>query len=77
MLSERFDVGDEVIGGVHREVRAVGDVGRGPPAAALVEQHDPVGRGIEEAAVRGIGAAARTAVQEDDRLAVGFPLTSQ
>ncbi len=76
MLSERFDVGDEVIGGVSREVRAVGDVGVDRPAA-LVEQHDPVGRGIEEAAVRGIGAAARTAVQEDDRLAVGFPLTSQ
>jgi len=54
MGAERFEVGDEVVGGVVRKVR-VGPVGQGAaaPAAALVEQHRPVAGGVEVAAREG------------------------
>ncbi len=39
------------------------------PAASLVEIHDAVFFRVEEAALFGIGAAARTAVQKNHRLA--------
>ena len=45
-------------------------VGRALAAAALVEEDDAVGLGVEEAAVLGLGAAAGPAVEEDHGLAV-------
>jgi hypothetical protein len=39
------------------------------PAAALVEQHDPVDGGVEQPALQRGRAAAGTAVQEHHRLA--------
>ena len=65
VLADFLDVGDQVPGGVGFERR----VGRALAAAALVEVHDAVLFGMEEAALFGIGAAAGTAVQKDHRLA--------
>jgi hypothetical protein len=48
-------------------------VRRALAATALIEEHDPVLRRVEEAALLTVGAAPRTAVQEDDRLALGVP----
>ena len=62
-----LDVGDQVPGGVRFQRR----VGRALAAAALVEVHDAVLFRVEEAPLFGIGAAARTAVQKDHRLAGG------
>jgi hypothetical protein len=67
VLADSLDVGDEVPGGVGFERR----VGRALAASALVEVHDSVFFGLEEAALFGIGAAARTAVQKNHRLAGG------
>ena len=69
---QQLDVGDQVPGGVEAQV-GVGraHVGRGLPAAALVEQHDPVLLRVEEPPVPRGGARTGTPVQEHDRLAVG------
>src|SRR5690606_17003332 len=66
MLAQLLDVGDEVPGRVVDQRR----VRRAAPAAALVEEHDAVALGVEEATLLGVGASARPAVQEDDRLAL-------
>jgi hypothetical protein len=63
-----FDVGDQVPGGVGFE----GRIGSALAAAALVEVHDAVLLGMEEAALFGIGATTGAAVQEDRRLASGI-----
>ena len=67
VLADFLDIGDQVPGGVGFERR----VGRALAAAALVEVHDAVLLGMKEAALFGIGAAARTAVQKNHRLAGG------
>ena len=71
MRAQEFHVGDQVAGGVHRQVGAVGDVRAGLSAAPLIEQHDPVPVGVEEAALGGTGAAAGSAVHEHDGFAAG------
>ena len=65
VLAQRLDVGDQVPRRVVDERR----VRRALAAAALVEEHDAVRRGIEEAPVARLGAEAGAAVQEDDGLA--------
>ena len=55
-----------------RSASGLARVRRGASAPALVEQHDAVPLGVEEAAVPGGGSRARTAVEEHDRLAVGI-----
>ena len=45
-------------------------MGRRSAAAALIEEHDSVGAGVEDSAVLGLGAAARTPVDEQRRFAV-------
>ena len=68
VLADFLDVGDEVPGGVGFKRR----VWRALAAAALIEVHDAVLFGMEEAPLFGIGAAAGTAVQKDHRLAGGI-----
>ncbi|GAA10626.1 hypothetical protein GOALK_002_00910 [Gordonia alkanivorans NBRC 16433] len=51
MGPELLHVGDEMRRGVDTQVRAVGDVRPGLSATALIEQHDPVLRGIEKASL--------------------------
>ena len=72
MLAQAFDVGEEVVGGVG------GQVGVGPArvasaaaAATLFEEHDAVGRGIEESSPVRSTSRARSTVQNYSRLAVG------
>ena len=67
MLANFLDIGDEVPGGVRLERR----VGHAPAAATLVEIHDAIFFGAEEAALFGGGADAGTAVQKNRRLAGG------
>lgn len=78
MGTKPLHVGDEVGRGVHAQIRAVGDVRAGLSATALVEQHDPVLRGIEEASLGRRGPTAGTAVHEDHglslRVARGLPV---
>ena len=66
MLAQALDVGDQIPGGV------VGEVGmrRGAPAAALVEQDDPVLFRVVELAHLRAAAAARAAMQQDHGLSV-------
>ena len=74
MRPEPLEVGDEMLCGVVGDLAA----GRRAPGAALVEQHDAPERGIEVAAMVRQAAAARAAVQEDERHAgrvpAGFPV---
>ena len=55
-----------------RRVRLDRGRGAGPTAAALIEQHDAVMIGIEEAAHEGAASAAGTTVQNDDGSAGGI-----
>ena len=71
VLAHPLEVGDEMPRGVHPEVGAVGDVGRAPPTAPLVDEHDPVRGRVEHPPVRGGDAPAGPAVDEHDGLAVG------
>jgi len=71
VLAQGFDVGNEVLRGVHRQVGAVGHVRGAQSAAALVEQHDPIGGGVEHPAVLRRRGTAGAAVQKDHGLAVG------
>lgn len=77
--TEEFDVGDEVRGGVDREV-CVGCAceGAGASATALVEDNDAVEFGIEEASLPRGGSASGAAVKEEggDALGIagGFPI---
>jgi len=64
--AELLHVGDEIPGGVLAQL----GVGPALAAAALIEEHDAVCGGIEEAALLRLGAAARAAVHEDHGLAV-------
>ena len=66
MLAQLLDVGDEIPGRVLPKLRER----RALAAAALVVQHDAPLLRIEVAVVDGLDAAARAAVQEDERLAV-------
>ncbi len=74
MPAQELQVGDEVRGRVDPHVRLVGArVRGGAPAAALVEQHDPVRGGVEEPTeVRG-AAGAGAAMQHDGGLAARIP----
>ncbi len=63
MRAQRLDVGDEMRRGVVAQFAQ----GRGAPGAALVENHDAVMRGIEEAPVSRRGAGAGTAVEKQHR----------
>src|SRR6185503_1853373 len=74
VLPEAFDVVDQMARGVAGEVG--GDVGGGvnaPSAAALVEQHDPIGGRIEVAPEPGRAPGAGAAVEDDRRLPVRRP----
>lgn len=62
--AQGFDVRDQVRGGVGAELGE----GEGFAGAALVEQRDGEEGRVEEAGVRGGGAAAGAAVEEDDWL---------
>ena len=70
MFAQRFDVAQQLVRRVHRQIGAVGHMRGGSTAAALVEQNDAVGGRIEELPYRRLRAAAGTAVQEHHRLAV-------
>ena len=72
VLAQLLHVRDQVRGGVDRQagVRVAG-VRRAAPAAALVEQHDPVALRVEAAAHVRHGALAGAAVQEHGGLAAG------
>ena len=72
-VAERLDVGDEVPRRVRGEIglRLTG-VRTALAAATLVEQHDAVDRGVEDASLVGAGAATRSAVEEDHGLSVGI-----
>ncbi len=61
MTAQGLQVGDQMSG------RVIDDVGmrRRAPAAALVEDDDPVEARVEETAVRRRGAGAGSAVQKD------------
>ena len=67
VFAEFLDVGDQVPGSVSFERR----VRCALAAATLVEVHDAVFAGVEEAALFRIGTAAWAAVQKDHRLAGG------
>lgn len=68
--AQLFDVGEQMVGRVDRQVGSVGDMRSRPTAPPLVEHHDAVGLRIEEPALLRRRTAARPAVQEHDRLAV-------
>ncbi len=76
---EPFDVGDQVVGGVARQVR-VGRTGVGAAASAvaLIEEDDVVPRRIEELALPRRTAGARAAVEHEGgpalRIAAGLPV---
>ena len=65
--AQPLHVGDQVPGGVGLQA----GVRQRAAAAALVEQHDAVARGIVIAAHGGVAAAAGAAVHDQHRLAVG------
>jgi hypothetical protein len=65
--AQLLDVAHQMPGGVFLQARER----RAAAAAALIEQHDAIARGIKEAPLLGLRAAARSAVQEHDRLALG------
>ena len=67
LLAQPLDVLDQLPGVVVLQHR----VGAGAAAAALVEQHHPPLRRVEEAPHGGVDRAARAAVQDHARLAVG------
>ena len=78
VLPQALDVGDQVVGRVRGQIDlGVAGVGRAPAAAALVEEDDPVGGGVEVAPPAGRAARAGAAVEDDGRLAVGIPQVSQ
>ena len=76
--AQRFDVGDQVRGGVGAQV-GIRLAGQRPaaPAPALVEQHDAVGIRIEEAPLARRAARSGTAVQKSAGLPAGLPQHSQ
>jgi len=63
MATQSLDVAHDMLRGV---LVHAGDR-RGTAGAALIEQHDPVRRGIEEAPMRRIAAGTGAAVQEHRR----------
>src|SRR6185436_11200047 len=65
VTTQRLDVADEMLSGVLVHARDR----RGTPGAALIEQHDPVGGGIEESPMRRVAAGAGAAMQEYHRSA--------
>src|SRR5690606_9149324 len=72
VLAQPLDVCDEVPRRVRGEIRlGIARVREAAPAAALVEQHDPVSRRIKESPMLGVYTPAGPAVQEHDGLAVG------
>src|SRR6266566_5913451 len=71
MLSQLFHVGDQMRGGVARQVGIEGTgVGRALPTVALIEEHEAVGAGIKQPAMPGRTSRTRTAVQDDGWLAM-------
>ena len=66
-LAQPLDVGDQVPGGVLRQL----GVGRALAAAPLVEERAVLRGRVEEPAVFGFRPAARATVEEDDRLPLG------
>ena len=71
--AQALDVRDQVPSGVVLQA----GVRRGAAAAALVEQQHVVQAGIEQLALHRRAAAAGAAMQEDRRLALGLPQSSQ
>ena len=76
---QSLQVGEEVLGRVGAEIGVrVARVGTAPTAAALIEENDPVGGGIEVAPQTGRAAGARSAVEDDGGLAgrvtAGLPI---
>ncbi len=73
VVAQQVHVVEQTVGGVRAEAGCrVGGVRRAAPAAALVEQHQPVGRGVEVPPRPGRAAGARPAVHDDGGDAVGI-----
>ena len=68
MLTDTFDVGHQIPGGVIRQFR----MRRGTPATALIEQHDAIALRVEIAAMIHRTARPRPAVQKHHGNAVGI-----
>ncbi|MNN22465.1 hypothetical protein D3C81_1358230 [compost metagenome] len=67
VLAHLLDVGHQMLRGVVAQLAE----GRGAAAAALIDQHDAVAPGVEEAAVGGRDASAWAAMQVHHRNAIG------
>ena len=63
MAAQGFDVAHQML----RRVLVHARCRRRTPGAALIEQHDPIDRGIEEPPMRRIAAGARSSMQEHRR----------
>jgi hypothetical protein len=73
MVSQPFDVAEEVLGRVRRKVRVSGGrMRRAATASALVEEHDPVESGIERPTIPGRASRSGSAMKDDGRLAFGI-----
>src|SRR6478609_493129 len=70
-LAESLEIGDQVPGGVGRQVVALAGVRCAAAAAALVGEHDPVPFRVEQPPHPRRAATAWSAVQEHDGLAGG------
>src|SRR5712692_7518718 len=71
MLSQLFHVGDQMRGGVARQVGIEGtSMWRAAPTVALVEEHKAIGAGIKKRAVPGRTSRTGAAVQDDGWLAM-------
>ncbi len=66
--ADAFDIGNKILSSVATQFR----MRRGTPAAALIEQDDPVMLRVEEPAMKGLTSGTRTAVQEHDGCAFGI-----
>jgi hypothetical protein len=69
LTPDAFDIGDQMVGGVR--LQAIGRLT--PPGPALIEQDRAEARGVEQFALPRAAAAARAAMQEQRRDAVGAP----
>src|SRR5215471_19047084 len=79
MLSQLFDVGEQMRGGVALKARIESTgVWRAPSAVPLIEEHEAVGAGIKKPAVPGGTSRTRAAVQDEGWLpvwiATGLPV---
>jgi hypothetical protein len=73
MLSQVFQVGDQMRGGVVLKARIEGaGVWSAPPTVALVKEYEAVGTRIKQPAVPGDTSRTRTAVQDHGWLSLGI-----